>query len=94
MKLHFGSLADKEGMLMDIAAMKREYQRYERWNPRNRLHKEYLEEYQDDYINSVSKKLLEKSKKERFGKFDFQWETASYTSRKQLFMFNSLIYLN
>ena len=42
MKLHFGSLAEKEGMLLDIAAMKKEYQRYEKWNPANRLKKEYL----------------------------------------------------
>ncbi len=33
MKLHFGSTAESEGLLLDFAALKREYQRYEKWSP-------------------------------------------------------------
>jgi hypothetical protein len=33
MKLHFGSAAEQEGLLLDFEAQKREYGRYERWNP-------------------------------------------------------------
>lgn len=72
MKLHFGSGAEKAGLLMDFDAMKREYQRYERWNPTNRLLKEYTEIYSDSYVEGVTQQLLEKSKKERYGKFEFQ----------------------
>jgi hypothetical protein len=54
MKLHFGSQAEKEGMLLDFAAMKREYQRYEKWNPKNRLKEEYLMNHDDSYINKIT----------------------------------------
>jgi len=37
MALHFGSAAKKEGMLMDFESMKREFHRYEKWNPNNRI---------------------------------------------------------
>lgn len=37
MKLHFGSIAEKEDMLLDFKEMKKEFQRYEKWNPQNRL---------------------------------------------------------
>lgn len=56
---------------MDLDWMKREYQRYERWNPRNHLIKKYTENFDDSYIKNVTSQLLEKSKKERYGKFDF-----------------------
>jgi hypothetical protein len=72
MKLHFGSLAEKEGMLIDFESMKREYQRYERWNPVNRLHKEYTDDFNEKYVQTMTKELLDKTKKERYGKFDFQ----------------------
>ena len=44
MKMHFGSLAEKEGMLMDFGAMKKEYQRYERWSPALRNFKDIRNE--------------------------------------------------
>ena len=40
MKLHFGSTAEKEGMLLDFAALKKEYNRYENWHPVTRHVKE------------------------------------------------------
>ena len=72
MKLHFGNLAEKEGMLIDFEAMKREYHRYERWNPQNRLIKDYTYTPEEEAVKSITSSLLEKSKKERFGRFDFQ----------------------
>ncbi len=41
MKLHFGTAAEKEGMLLDFAAMKKEFQRYENWHPVTRTIKGY-----------------------------------------------------
>ena len=72
MKMHFGSSAVKHEMLIDFAALKREYLRYEKWQPANRIAKEYTSEYSESYIQNMTKSLLEKSKKERYGKFDFQ----------------------
>lgn len=37
MKLHFGSAAEKEGLLIDFQEMKKEYQRYENWQPTTRV---------------------------------------------------------
>ena len=45
MKIHFGSKAEEDGLLMDLDWMKREYHRYEKWNPRNRLQSEYLDNF-------------------------------------------------
>ena len=71
MKLHFGSTAQSEGLLMDFEAMKREYQRYEKWNPMLRNMKDFADGTSADQIKGVTSSLLEKSKKERQGKFDF-----------------------
>ncbi len=72
MKLHFGSQAEQEGLLLDFGALKQEYQRYERWNPKLRTMKEYASGHSAEYIDNVTKHLLKKSKNERSGKFDFQ----------------------
>jgi hypothetical protein len=58
MKLHFGSGAEKAGLLMDFDQLKREYQRYEKWNPKNRMVKEYTEIYEDSYVEGLTKQLL------------------------------------
>ncbi len=70
MKLHFGSTAEKEGMLLDFAAMKREYQRYENWHPMIRHYKEMAQPVTNEYISSVTSTLLQKTKTAG-GKFDF-----------------------
>ena len=62
MKLHFGSAAEKEGMLLDFDAMKREYQRYENWHPTTRLIKNISQEAPTEYVESVTQSLIEKTK--------------------------------
>lgn len=69
MKLHFGSTAEKEGMLIDFEEMKKEYQRYENWHPLTRMYKEKAQ----SQMQSVTSSLIEKTKKEARGKFDFNW---------------------
>ena len=54
MKLHFGSYAEAENMLLDFGAMKREYQMYERWNPHVRTIKDMTTENTADYVQSVT----------------------------------------
>ena len=71
MKLHFGSTAEKEGMLLDFAALKREYQRYENWHPLTRAYKEKAQPHTNEYVQTVTASLLEKTKKEANGKFQF-----------------------
>lgn len=65
MKLHFGSLAEKEGILMDVQAMKKEYQRYERWSPFMRNLKDASQQPELDHMQSLTQQLLEKTRKER-----------------------------
>ena len=72
MKLHFGSTAEQEGLLINFQEMKKEYQRYENWQPMVRLIKDMSKEGSNEYVETVTQNLLEKSKKARFGKFDFQ----------------------
>ena len=72
MKLHFGSAAEKEGLVLDFDALKREYGRYERWNPQLRNFKEFAQQSTQDNINSITQSLLAKTKQEARGKFDFQ----------------------
>ena len=74
MKLHFGSTAEKEGMILDFNALKKEYQRYENWHPLTRMYKEKAEANTNEYVQSVTANLLEKSKKEAMGKFQFNWK--------------------
>jgi hypothetical protein len=71
MKLHFGSTAEKEGMQMNFGEMKQEYQRYENWHPLTRLYKEKTQANGNDFVQTMTSSLLEKSKKETRGKFDF-----------------------
>ena len=55
MKLHFGSSSEREGLLIDFESMKIEFQRYEKWNPQNRIAKEYFQDVDDKYISSITK---------------------------------------
>jgi len=71
MKLHFGSAAEDEGMLMNFDDYKAEFKRYMSWHPTNRLVAKYERQNSEEFINAMQEKLLAKSKKERFGKFDF-----------------------
>ena len=72
MKLHFGSAAEKEDLLLDFDGMKREYQRYEKWSPLMRNFREQNSQSSNETVQSLTQTLLEKTKKERYGKFDFQ----------------------
>lgn len=72
MKLHFGSQAEKEGLTLDFEALKEEYQRYERWNPKIRTLRDFASANSSEHIDNVTQHLLRKSKAERSGKFDFQ----------------------
>ena len=71
MKLHFGSAAEKDGLLLDFAALKREFQRYENWHPTTRTIKNYAQENSNEYVEKVANSLIEKTKNAR-GKFEFQ----------------------
>ncbi len=72
MTIHFGAtVADKEGLLMDMEQMKREYNRYEMWNPAYRTLAEYKQTLKTDQINTITSSLLEKTKRERGSRFDF-----------------------
>lgn len=71
MKLHFGSTAEREGLLLDFEALKREFQRYERWNPAMRNMQDFATPNSPDYVQSITQSLLNKSKQERSGKFNF-----------------------
>ena len=72
MKLHFGSQAEKEGLILDFDALKREYGRYERWNPVMRNIKDFSSGASQDEVNSITQSLIQKTKKETSGRFDFQ----------------------
>ncbi len=54
MKLHFGSAAEKDGLLIDFEEMKKEYQRYENWHPVTRQIKNYTQEASNEYVSSVA----------------------------------------
>ncbi len=71
-KLHFGSVAEKEGLLMDFQKMKREFQRYEKWSPEQRNFKEFAKTHTDEYVDSIAQSLIKKTQNTRFGKYDFQ----------------------
>jgi hypothetical protein len=71
MKLHFGSTADKEGMLISFDEMKREYQRYENWHPLTRMYKEKAQAGTNEFVQTMTSTLLDKTKKEARGKFEF-----------------------
>ena len=59
-------------MFLDFKDMKKQYQRYEMWNPKNRTTKKYVDTFETSKINEMKDQLLEKTKQERYGKFDFQ----------------------
>ena len=71
MKLHFGSAAEKEALLIDFQDMKKEYQRYENWHPMSRLIKDMQQDAPSEYVDQMTQKLLEKTKASK-GKFNFQ----------------------
>jgi len=54
MALHFGSLAEKEDMLIDFNEMKREYQTYENWNPFNREVKRFSKTNDSNEANKIA----------------------------------------
>jgi len=73
MSLHFGaSQAKQEGLVLDFASLKEEYQRYERWNPKLRTLKEYASGNSAEQVDAITQRLLQKSKAQRDGKFEFQ----------------------
>ena len=41
------------------------------WNPRNRVDKKYISTIENSKIMAMKDKLIEKTKNERYGKFDF-----------------------
>ncbi len=71
MKLHFGSSVAEEGLVLNFDAMKREYGRYERWNPVIRNIKELSQTSTQDQINDLTKSLIQKTKNEASGRFNF-----------------------
>lgn len=73
MKLHFGSSqAVEQGLLIDFKVLKDEYQHYENWNPQLRVAKDYSGSNDQNFVQSMTQELLDKSRKQRSGKFDFQ----------------------
>lgn len=71
MKLHFGSSAEKDGMLMDFGELKKEYQRYENWHPLTRMYKEKAQANTNDFVQTVTSSLIDKTKNEARSKFQF-----------------------
>ncbi len=51
MKLHFGSLAQSEDMLIDFNTMKRQFRELELINPTNKIIYEYTDQPTDTKIN-------------------------------------------
>ena len=74
MQAHFGKQAAEEldGLQFDFAAMKREYQNYERWHPDNEIHDRYMQGYKEQQIQDMVQRLKAKTQQERSGRFDFQ----------------------
>ena len=73
MNLHFGpTVAKKEALQIDFKQLKEEYHRYENWNPHMRIMKEMSLSNSSTTVQSITQQLLDKSRKERSGKFDFQ----------------------
>lgn len=58
-------------MLLDFAALKKEYQRYENWHPLTRMYKEKAQANTNEFVQSVTTSLLDKTKTEARGKFQF-----------------------
>jgi len=71
MKLHFGSTAEKEGMLLDFGELKKEYQRYENWHPLTRMYKEKAQANTNEFVQTVTASLIDKTKTEARSKFQF-----------------------
>jgi len=72
MALHFGpTAAKKEGLVLDFESLKREYGRYEKWNPRLRSMKDFGHFSSQEQVEQVAQTLISKTKEAR-GKFDFQ----------------------
>ena len=72
MKLHFGSTYQKEGLALDFDEMKREYGRYEKWNPQIRHMKEVSQTTSAGSVSAITQELIQKTKTQARGKFDFQ----------------------
>ena len=72
MKVHFGSVAKDEDLLIDFDTMKNDYNRLERINPRYR----FLQEHKHKDITvgefeDMAQKMIDKTKEQRYHKFDF-----------------------
>ena len=64
MDLHFGSTtAKKEGLYMDFAHKKTEYQNYENWNPATKVLRKYEKGLEEDKVSDMTEMLLAKTKK-------------------------------
>ena len=63
MSLHFGATAvEREGLKLDFAALRQEYQRYENWNPQLRMLKESSGSNSQAAVQAITQQLLEKSR--------------------------------
>ena len=72
MDAHFGAEeAAKRDLHLNFAAMKREYQNYERWYPAGRIKSEYERGEPEEKVQSLLASLKEKSAN-RGNKFNFQ----------------------
>ena len=62
MKLHFGSAAEKEGMLISFNQMFEEYKHYEKWNPRHKISKKFVRGKEDEEVRDITQQLLSKTR--------------------------------
>ena len=64
MLLHFGNeRAEKEDLYMNGGEMKKEYQGYEAWNPNNNLYRNYEKGWEEDRVQNITNRLLEKTRR-------------------------------
>ena len=63
MMLHFGDTTAKEqNLYMDLDRMKVEYKRMESWNPNVKVYRPYLKGYDEEKVNSIADRLMEKTR--------------------------------
>ena len=68
---HFGqSRAQKEGLFMDFAQMKREFQGYEHWHPQKKIIEKREKGFDDAYVEDTLAMLRKKSA--QVNKFQYQ----------------------
>ena len=67
MNLHFGETTAKEQHLyMDFEKLKKTYQGYELWHPATKVLKQYEAGHDEEYISSMTEKLINKTKSASF----------------------------